>query len=388
MAYLARTLGVEGFGFIGFVTSISAYVMLFANFGIESYSTQRLASDGGMVSKRTLGTIIGTRLLLSILFIIPFILFGIYYSQTTPTKLFFVFQSIVIFAYSFNLQYYFVAVREVKTLAFIRTGSAVFILIATYCFIMGPSDLQYVALISGCVTLLFYLWSVRHVFTKLETKFSLPRFAEMKTLIRYSFPLGVSALMIQIYQSADIVFLGFTNPGIQLGYYTGAYRIINLVGAVPGLLYLTYVPDLAKITDGHSIAKATREYIAVVIGSGIVIVGICFYFSKDLIALILGPQFAPSRTVFQILLLNALLIYVNVALAHLLVAWGENRSYLFVVSSGAVVNIVLNFVLIPLYGINGAAIATVCAEAMVCAAAWYYLKKTFHFSFVKVIHLR
>jgi O-antigen/teichoic acid export membrane protein len=173
-----------------------------------------------------------------------------------------------------------------------------------------------------------------------------------------------------------------------LGYYTGAYRIINLVGAVPALLYLTYVPDLAKITAGHSIAKATREYIAVVIGSGIVIVGICFYFSKDIIALILGAQFAPSRTVFRILLLNALLIYVNVALAHLLIAWGENRSYLFVVSSGAAVNIVLNFVLIPLYGINGAAIATVCAEAAVCVAAWYYLRKTFHFSIAKVIHLR
>jgi O-antigen/teichoic acid export membrane protein len=79
---------------------------------------------------------------------------------------------------------------------------------------------------------------------------------------------------------------------------------------------------------------------------------------------------------------------VNVALAHLLIAWGENRSYLFVVSSGAAVNIVLNFVLIPLYGINGAAIATVCAEAAVCVAAWYYLRKTFHFSIAKVIHLR
>ncbi len=388
MAYLARTLGVECFGFLGFVSSISAYVILFANFGIENYSTQQLASDGGLVSKRTIGTIIGTRSLLSVVFLIPFLLFGFYYSHTTSEKLFFVFQSIVIFAYSFNLQYYFVAVRDVKTLAFIKTGSAFLILILTYCFITGPSDLRYVALVSGCATLLFYLWSVLHVFKKLETTFSLPKFSDMKTLMRYSLPLGVSALMIQIYHSADIVFLGFTNPGVQLGYYTGAYRIINLISAVPALIYLTYVPDLAKITGGHPVARATREYIAVVIGSGVVIVGICFYFTKDIISLVLGDQFAPSRTVFRILLLNAFLIYVNVALAHLLMAWGENRSYLFVVSSGAAVNVALNFVLIPLYGINGAAIATVCAEAAVCIAAWHYLKKRFHFSIAKVIHLR
>ena len=262
------------------------------------------------------------------------------------------------------------------------------ILILTYVFVMGPADLHYVALVSGCVTLLVYVWSVHHVSKKLGAKFSLPKFSDMKTLVRHSFPLGVSALMIQIYYSADIVFLGFTNPGEQLGYYTGAYRIVNLVSAVPTLIYLTYIPDLARITDGHSIAKSTREYIAVVISSGIVIVGICFYFSRELIALILGTNSHRRRTVFQILLVNALLIYVNVALAHLLMAWGENRSYLFVVSSGAAVNIALNFVLIPLYGIYGAAVATVCAEAAVCIAAWYYLRKTFRFSITKLIHLR
>ena len=163
MAYLARALGVERFGFVGFVGSISAYLILFANFGIENYSTQQLASDRARISKQTIGTIIGTRSLLSIVFIIPFIFFGFYYTQSASEKLFFVFQSIVIFAYSFNLQYYFVAVREVKTLAFFKTGSALLILIATYCFIMGPSDLQYVALVSGCVSLLFNLWSVHHV---------------------------------------------------------------------------------------------------------------------------------------------------------------------------------------------------------------------------------
>ena len=125
------------------------------------------------------------------------------------------------------------------------------------------------------------------------------------------------------------------------------------------------------------IAKATKEYILVVIGSGIVIVGTCYYFSKDIIALVLGTQFAPSTTVFEILLLNAFLIYVNVALAQLLMAWGENRSYLFVVASGAVVNIVLNFVLIPMYGINGAAIATVCAEAQCALRLGTISKKRF-----------
>jgi len=373
------------FGFTGFVGSISAYAILFSNFGIETYATRLLAADREALTKKTMGVIFGTRSLLAIALIIPFIAFGFYYSQTVSEQLFFIFESVIILVYAFNLQYFFVSIRDVRKVAVIRTGSAALVLVASYCFIHSPADVQYNALIGSSVTLVFFLWGVVHAFRKLPGAFSFPSFSEMRGLVRDSLPLGVSALMIQIYHSADIVFLGFTNPGTQLGYYTGAYRIINLISAVPGLIYLTYIPDLATITEAHPAAKTTREYIAAVIALGIVIVGLSFYFSKEIITIILGAHFAPANTVFRILLINVLIIYINVAFAHLLMAWGENRSYLYVVSTGAAVNIVMNVVLIPHYGINGAAIATACAEAAVFVAAWRYLRKKFQFSLAKLL---
>jgi O-antigen/teichoic acid export membrane protein len=76
--------------------------------------------------------------------------------------------------------------------------------------------------------------------------------------------------------------------------------------------------------------------------------------------------------VFTILLVNLFMIFVNVSLAHLLVAWNHHKKYLIVVSSGAIANIACNIMLIPTYGIIGAAIATVCAEVVVLGTTLYY----------------
>ena len=60
-----------------------------------------------------------------------------------------------------------------------------------------------------------------------------------------------------------------------------------------------------------------------------------------------------------------------------MIAWNQHKKYLLVVASGAGANILANIILIPLYGIYGAAIATVIAETAVFVMAIYFNKKIF-----------
>ena len=64
---------------------------------------------------------------------------------------------------------------------------------------------------------------------------------------------------------------------------------------------------------------------------------------------------------------NAALVYFNVLLGQPLLAWDRQRTYMLAVGSGAAANVVLNLLLIPPYGIVGAAVATLAAEAAVLA---------------------
>ena len=269
--YLARVLGAAGFGFYGFVSSVSTYFILFSNFGIEQYSSQRLASSNSLSTNNLIGTVIGARLLLSLFFICIFIGFGFFYSKNESELYLFIFQSIFIIAFAFNLQFYFVAFKNTLILALLKTSIGASIFFGSYFLIKSQSDLALVTLISGTTTLFFFVWAVWFVFHKEKLKMRFSSLHGILSLLKNSAPLGISALMIQIYYSADIVFLGFTNPGLELGYYTGAYRIILLFTAIPGLFYLTFLPDLAKITSNHFRMRSTRLYVGILICFGFIL---------------------------------------------------------------------------------------------------------------------
>ena len=112
MVYLARVLGADNFGMVGFVSAISGYVLLFANFGIEQYAARLLATGQLRESGHLIGSVLKSRLFLSLIFIVPFIIFGILYSAQSVVQWLFIFQSLFILANAFNLQFYFIAEKK------------------------------------------------------------------------------------------------------------------------------------------------------------------------------------------------------------------------------------------------------------------------------------
>ncbi|MFA6469382.1 MAG: flippase [Bacteroidota bacterium] len=370
--YLARVLGVEGFGMYGFVSSVATYFILFSNFGIEQFSSMKVASSRTALKENIVGKVIGTRLILSAVFIIPFIIFGILYASSETIVLLFLSQTVFIAACAFNMQFYFIALKDLSILSITKIAASSFIFLGTILFVSETPDLPLAALIVGVVTLVTMLGSVKYIVHRNDWDGTLPNFASIRTMVVAAAPLGLSALMIQIYHSSDIIFLGFTHAGTELGYYTGAYRIISVLSTVPMMFFMAFLPDLAKINKHYFISRRTKQYITTVIVSGGVITGIFFLFAKEVIHLLLGEMYLPAREVFQVLLINVFVVFVNVAMSNLLIAWNRHKQYLIVVSAGAVINIIGNIIFIPAYGIMGAAVATVLAECTVLISTLYF----------------
>ncbi len=377
MVYLAKTVGADQFGKVGFVVTVASYVILVANFGIEQYATQKLSSVRVNDDFSLLGHVISTRVILSSILIIPFNVFGIFYAESKEVLWLFRFQSIFILAYAFSLQFYLVSQRRIASLAAIKVLTAAVILIATWMFVKNSKDLSLVTLVSGVTTFVLFLIALRIVLKKDALRFSIPSFSGIGNLLRNAAPLGVSAFMIQIYYSADIVFLGFTHPGEELGYYTGAYRLILILTMISGFIYQIFLPDLAKLTGNYFQQIQTRTYIAVMICTGGIVSTVSYIWAYDIINISLGSEYIPAVGVFTILLLNVFMVFVNVSFGSLLIIWNRHKEYLIVVTAGAMTNVVSNIILIPKYGIYGAAISTVAAECTVFLTALYFNQKIY-----------
>jgi O-antigen/teichoic acid export membrane protein len=182
-------------------------------------------------------------------------------------------------------------------------------------------------------------------------------------------PFAWSLVMIQIYYTMDFVLLGFMKNSAAVGEYAVAYRIPQALIAFGSLWIMALYPHSARVGQLDRF-RLRREQgraatIAICLASPIV-VGAALL-GRPLLAELFGSAFKPAAAAFVILIANAAVVGVCINFGNTLLAVGAERVYSVGVTAGAVVNLALNFVLIPRFGIKGSALATLFAEIVVLA---------------------
>lgn len=370
--YLARTLGSENFGYYSFVTIFSQYFSNAANFGLDQYTISKLSVEKDSDNENLLREVVGSRFYLSILSACVFMVIGMFYAKDAIQRLFFAFQGLVIIGTSVSPQFYFIVKGKFKEWSFSTTGISLVVLTCVFFLIKQPWQYPYAALLTACIYFLSFSVAWKIVKPLKKQFFQISVRNTLLPLLKKSAPLFISSLMVQVYYSADIVFLGFMHPGIQLGYYTGAYKIILIIATIPPLVYAVFVRDIAKAKDDTFRNSSVRLYITILLVLGIFFSLLLYGADEFIITVVLGKAFLDAKFVLHLLTINLFFIFVNVALANLLIAWDEHKRYMFIVMCGAAVNIGCNIFLIPLYGIYGAAISTILSEVAVFVASLYF----------------
>ncbi len=194
-------------------------------------------------------------------------------------------------------------------------------------------------------------------------------------LIRNGFPLMLSGLTIVIYMRIDQVMPGMMVSERELGYYTVAARIAEMGNIIPMAIHSAIFPTLvisskATATQWQGRARVYFTLMAVVgyctVASGLLLGPLAFY-------LIFSQLYAPSIGLFQTLIIGNIFICIGIASgAYLTIA---NRFWILTARTllGAVLNVALNFLLIPRYGAYGAAWATIAAYWLACHGAFIVL---------------
>jgi O-antigen/teichoic acid export membrane protein len=184
-----------------------------------------------------------------------------------------------------------------------------------------------------------------------------------------SVPIGIAFVMIQVYYSIDSVMLGYLRDTADVGQYAVAYKIPLALTAISGIWIQALYPHAAALfeRDRDALRRQVGRFaslaivVALPVGAGATIVG------HDLMPALFGDAYRDADTPFVLLTWASALIIVTVNFANVLLATGDDRRYAIGVTLGAVLNVGLNFALIPALGTTGAAINTLAAETLVIA---------------------
>lgn len=182
-----------------------------------------------------------------------------------------------------------------------------------------------------------------------------------RKLLSASWPLLLSGVAVVVYMKIDQIMIKQMLGSRELGYYSVAVRISESWYFVPVAITGSLFPAIviAKEKGQRFYADKMYSIYSLVIWIAIVAAGLFIFLSEPLIDLLFGEAYKPAADVLKLHILAGIFVSSGVANGRWMLT--ENLQYITTINTviGAAINILLNLVLLPRYGINGAAIATV-----------------------------
>ena len=187
-------------------------------------------------------------------------------------------------------------------------------------------------------------------------------------------------LMLGILDSPDVI-SGVATNSAQIGVYHTAFKLSMF--ATIGLMAVKSIAspkfaELYKKNDLKILEKVTQQSTKLIFWTTLPLVIVFILFSEQLM-LLFGEEFRIGIFSFIILSLGRVVVSFSGAAGNLLQMCGKQVIFMNVAIVGSVINIVLNFSLIPLFGINGSAFATMISLVVFNLLLVYFVKREFGF---------
>ncbi len=203
------------------------------------------------------------------------------------------------------------------------------------------------------------------------------------TLVR-SWPIGVSILFNLIYYKGDTLVLSFTRSQAEVGIYSAAYRVLEILITIPfmiaGLVLPLFSAAWAK-QDRERLSHLARQTLSAIMLLVAPIVMGTLVLADRIIVLVAGHDFAASGPILRVLILATGIIFINVIYAHVVVAIQAQRKMLPVYIITALGIFAGYIILIPHFGMWAAAWLTVASEVFVTIGSYIVASQATHIGF-------
>lgn len=386
--YATRILQPAGMGKVSFAASLISYFSIFAQSGIPIYGIRECAKirdDRNELSQTALELFI-INLISSISVSALFIISIFIVPRLQQEKPLYMIMGISLLLNAIGLEWLYKALEEYT---YIAIRSIVFKLIAcVLLFSVVATESDYV--IYGFLTIFAAsasnIWNAVNVRKYIHLKFQ--RKPQLVRHCKSAFVFAAMSFSTTVYINLDIVMLGFIKSDSEVGYYDAAVKIkkvlVSAITALGGVL-LPRAAFLLKNDKTDSFFRMNSKAVKYVITASVPLMVYFTTFAHECIFLLCGSSYERAVFPMQIIMPTVLFIGMsNVTGIQILVASGKEKTVLLSEIGGAVIDLILNVLLIPKHGAAGAAVGTTVAEILVLTIQCFALKDAVGVLFVNM----
>ncbi|WP_128548693.1 flippase [Larkinella soli] len=363
----ARYLGPDQFGLLNFAIVFPSVLMPLAGLGLANVLVTEIVRESDP-ENRLMGTAFWLRLAAGVasLLLITAVT-EIFYRDQPLLQSMILFTSSVLISQSVDVVgLYFQSRVKARTSVIARSlGFGIATALRVY-FLANQFDLLAFAFIvffenavSALILIVFYNREQgRHM---LQWQFDRRVAAR---LMQLAWPLMISEFFIFIYMRADQYMLKELASDAELGKFSAALRLSEVWYFIATAITSSFYPSIValKTRNEEAFRQAFRRLLALLTFISIAIAVVISFTAPFLTNLLFGQKYAGVDQILIIHIWSAVFVFTGVGSSYWFVLYDKQRVLLMKTVAGVIVNVLLNFLLIPTYGASGASIATLFGQ--------------------------
>ncbi len=394
-ALLARFLGVEDLGKYAFAISFTTIFTIFIDFGFTPVLTRKLSQNEGDISK-IFSTILSLKIFLSaIVYIGVLVLITLLHYEPIIVKLVLISGMVMIFD-SFTLTFW--GIFRGRHILFYESLGNILVQIILVCVGLGilftSSNLlfQMSALLMASIFHFFYAWYLlwKKIHISFQWNFNTK---EIQKLLRESSFFGIGAIFNRITGSLDSILLSKLAGLNAVGFYSTSYRLVSALQFIPLAFSASIYPAMSAAFQKDD-ARLSRLFEKSSIMLLVIIFPIsfgAFVIADLLITTIYGTEYISSILSFKILIFSLIFTFLHFPVGSCLNAIHKQKITTKNQGIAMAVSIILNVLLIPIFGFVGASIAFLVSSMVLYGFGFWYvmhsIKIDYKYFFGKTIRI-
>ena len=386
--YVSRILGVENLGKIGFVENVIGYFSLFSIMGIGTVGIREIAACGTDRVKRSqvFSSIFSLLLIFTSVCTAVYIIAFLTLPQFQQNKELFIAGTGTLFFTSMLIEWFYQGTENFKFITVRMVLVKLFYAVLVFILVKEKQDYQLYFYLTVLVVILNA--TINLCYARKYVDFSFKNIL-LKKYLKPIFSLGVYKLMISMYTTFNVVYLGFTCSENQVGYYYTSTKIFYILLGVLSAFTSVMLPRMSSLIAEKKIEEFKHKIdnsFDLVFSVAIPVVIFFTILAPETIHVISGKGYEgaipPMRIIMPIMLLSGL---AQIWVIQVLLPLKRDRIVLYSSIVGAVVGITANILIVGIFGAIGSALVLLFSEISSSSISFYYVirKRLIHFPLKK-----
>lgn len=373
----ARYLGPSNYGLINYAISFTAFFSAFCNLGINSLLVKELV-DSPEKEGEILGTTIGLRAVSSFLSVITIVAIVSIIDADEPTTIWVVaLCSVGMIFQIFNSFNYWFQRHLISKYTAIATLVA-YVVTAVYRIVLMATA-QSVTLFAIATSVDYFVLAVLQIVFYRKCRGQRLSFSWQygKELLCRSKHFILAGLMVSIYGQTDKLMIKQMIDVTQTGFYSTATTVNNMWCFVLAAIIDSMLPSIMEAykTGNEQLFKRKNKQLYAITFYVSMAVAVMFNIFAELVIYILyGKAYMPSAMPLRIISWYTAFSYLGVARNAWLVSKNRQNHLVKIYVASALTNVMLNILLIPLWGVNGAAVASLISQILTGFVLPFFIK--------------